>query len=299
VTKKPYVVAILASAAVARAAVAADDDGDDLLPVPTLAMTVTASSTLAASKAHSYEPWRPLVGWSRTSGFWCEGKRDEGIGEALVVTLAAPTTIASLSLHAGVWKSMELFQANNIITGVDVVTDDGRVVHVVLPEELREVDVALGGGPVKQLTIKLTKVKKGRMNDSCISGVQLHATPETSLVVGDAASLAALRPSFAKIRQAIADCDAAALRTLAMFPMSYSDTAGAKEDTMRVIKYKDASALIKACKSTRFTAFGNSTHFAVKSESPTRLRLEDETLEWQLALDAGRWKLAGLIDGTP
>jgi hypothetical protein len=216
-----------------------------------------------------------------------------------VVTLAAPTTIASLSLHAGVWKSTELFHANNIITGVDVVTDGGRVVHVVLPEELKEVDVALGGAPIKQLAIKLTKVKKGRMNDSCISGVQLHAAPEISLVVGDAASLAALRPGFAKIRQAIAECDATALRTHVMFPMSYSDTAGPKEDTMRVIKYKDARALLKACKSTRFTAFGNSTHFAVKSESPTRLRLEDETLEWQLALDAGHRKLAGLIDGTP
>jgi len=295
VIKKPYVLALVAGVAVTRSAAA---DQDRLTLQPILVMTVTATSTLAATKNRSYDPWRPVAGRSRND-FWCEGKRDAGIGEALVMTLAVPTTIDSLSLEAGVWKSDELFHANNIVTGVDVVTDDGRVVNVVLPEEQKDVEVPLGGAPVKQLTIKLTKVKPGPMNDSCISGVQLHANPEPTVVMADAASLVALGPSFAKIQQAIADCDAAALRTRVKLPMSYSDTAGPKEDTMRVIKYKDAAAVTKACKAGRFSTFGNSTQFKVKSGSPTRVMFEDETLEWWLALDAGQWKLTGLVDGTP
>ena len=95
-----------------------------------------------------------------------------------------------------------LFHANNIPTAVDVVTDDGRKQRVALPGTIERVEVPLGGAPIKQLVITFASVKKGRMNDTCISGVRLHSA--TPLLVGiNPADADALMPALAEIHRAL------------------------------------------------------------------------------------------------
>lgn len=265
-------------------------------PVPqVLGVSVTASSTLAATRKLDYEPWRSLAeGGSQ----WCEGKRDEGIGESLVVTLAEPAVIASLTLRGGVWRSLALFRANNIVTGVDVISDDGRTWQVGLPEEQSEVEVALGGAPIRALTIKLTRVKKGRMNDSCLSAVRIHTVDKATIVLADRDAAHELVPAFGRIREAIESCEPAALRAHVVVPMGFAEVGD--NETMRSRKYKDAAAVIKACKAGQFGSFvAHPGSFEVVPRSPTQVTVHDDVLEWQLARDAFRWKLAGLVDNTP
>ncbi len=276
-----------------------------------LGVTVSASSTLTA-KSKTYQPWYPLAPDQLHARFWCEGKPDEGLGETLVVTLASPTKLDSVTIEAGVWRSEfengvrkwkdgELFRANNIITGLDLITDDGKVRSISVPEERKPVEVALGGGPIKQLTLKITKVVRGKMNDSCISGLELHPASPVAIVLGvDATALAALAPTFAKLHDAIETCSEPELRAHVKFPFSYGMTRG-NDKGLGYKKSRDAAALVKACKAFTFSAFTNEDHAAyrISPDAPGAVTFHNDLLDWHLVLDGSAWKLAGLDDNTP
>jgi hypothetical protein len=269
---------IVATSAVASA-------GEDVPSVPAT-VTVTASATSTLKDKHkTYDAWYALG--ADPTKFWCEGKPDEGIGEALVLTFATPVKIDSLTLRAGVWRSSELFHANNRITALDVVTDNG-VKKVTLREEREDVDVAIGGAAVTKLELRIASVAKGKLNDTCISGVELHTSPESSIVLVDAAA-PTLAPAFAKVWRAFGDCNEPALRAQLVFPFRYGDTK----------RYADAKAVRKACKDLAFTSFMQSQSLHVKFEAPGKVRIEADTLEWHFALDHGTWKLVSLVDQTP
>jgi hypothetical protein len=266
--------------------------GDAVPPeVPdVLGVTATATSTLAA-KGKAFDPWFALGG--DPTKFWCEGKSDEGVGEALVLKLSAPTKIESLVLRAGVWRSPELFAANNRITELDVVTDDGRVKKVKLNDRREDVDVSLGRAPVTELRLEIAAVAKGKLDDTCISGVELHTSPPTSIVLGaDAAAAAALAPAFAKVWHAFGACDEKALGAQLQFPFSYGETGRAKH-------YANAKAVRKACKDGAFSSFQPATaSLHLRSTAPGKVVVATDTLEWRFALAAGAWKLTNLVDDT-
>src|SRR5215510_14452028 len=115
-------------------------------PATAVSVNVSATSTLKSSGKNSYEPWHSLAG-QRTQ-FWCEGKPDEGVGEALIIEFGKPTRVDKVTIGGGVWKSPALFKANNIVTGVDVITDDGRTQSVALPETMDEATASIGGAPI-------------------------------------------------------------------------------------------------------------------------------------------------------
>jgi hypothetical protein len=263
--------------------------GDDVPSVPaTIAVTASATSTLS-DKHKTYDAWYALG--SDPTKFWCEGKPDEGIGEALVLTFATPIKIDSLTLRAGVWRSPELFRANNRITTLEVVSDNG-VKKVTLHEEREDVDVAVGGGPINKLELRIAAVTKGKLNDTCISGVELHTSPESSVVLVGAAA-PDLGPAFAKVWRAFGDCDERTLRAQLQFPFRYGDTTRAK-------RYADAKAVRKACKDLAFTSFTpQQPSLRVKAEAPGKVQISADTLEWHFALDRGAWKLVSLVDQTP
>jgi hypothetical protein len=268
----------------------AERDTDVPAVQPTLTVTASATSTLS-QKGKTYEAWYALGG--DPTKFWCEGKPDEGIGEALVLKLAVATTIESLTLRAGVWRSPELFHANNRITELTIVTDDGRTKKVPIREERENVDVALGGAPVKQLELRIAAVTKGKADDTCISGVELHTNPASGLVLVTT-SAPALADELAKVWRAFGDCTEAALRTEVQYPFALDETwTHAKH-------YKDAKALRKACKDGAFSTFEiHTTSLQVKTEGPNKASLQDEVLVWHFALVSGAWKLASLEDGSP
>jgi hypothetical protein len=215
----------------------------------TLVKSVTASSTLAAKDPRRYAPERifdlaEVDAEGPPSSAWCEGKPDEGIGETLTIELAAPTVVETVAIEAGFWKKEELFRANNRVTGIDVITDDGRTKSVTFGDEMEEQKVDLGGAPVRTITLKLTKVKKGKMNDSCISQVTLKTKPETSIVYG---MDPALVQSIVGLQRGLAHCDAAELGAVVAFPLSWI-SADSSEQGEKPRKFKSAAALAKACK---------------------------------------------------
>jgi hypothetical protein len=281
----PFLIAGLAFASGAQAA-----PDDDVPPLPdTIEVSASATSTLSG-KNKTYEPWYAL-GTDPTK-FWCEGKSDEGIGEALVLKLGAPTQLDSITIRAGVWRSPELFRTNNRITQLDVVTDDGRSKKVTLPEARENVDVNLGRGAVKELKLVIQAVAKGKANDSCISGVDLHSS---LAIVTDATATPPLAGAWAKAWHALDGCDDAALRAQLKFPFKYEVSGLNAHHT-----YKDVKAVRAACKKVEFSAFlPRQPHLVVKTESPGKVMVTDDTLEWHFVLDGGAWKLATLVDGTP
>jgi len=83
-----------------------------------------------------------------------------------------------------------------------------------------------------------------------------------------------------------------------IYPMAFVDTG---TDRMRTMRYKDAAALRKACKGGKFSSLftGTSGTYRVTSDAPGKVTMREDVLAWQLALDGGQWKLAGLEDDTP
>jgi len=188
---------------------------------------VTATSTFAdkhddynARKALAYEVHMDMehpdpVLWTA----WCEGKPSEGVGETLTITLAEPTQIDRVRIAAGVWRTDRLFAANNQITALTVLAD-GKP-HAVSPAGKKWVEVAIGA-KVTTLAFRIDKVKKGRMNDSCISGIDLErgGAVLAPLIGVDAAAVTALQPAVDAIQRALSAPDHAGLKPLLEFPFS-------------------------------------------------------------------------------
>src|SRR3954462_5640144 len=89
------------------------------------AMTVTATSTYDDKKHDGYAAWRTVAYELHGPGdpthepmpwpAWCEATSDAGIGETLTITFAEPTRIERVKIAAGVWRTKQLFAANNQI----------------------------------------------------------------------------------------------------------------------------------------------------------------------------------------
>ncbi len=245
-----------------------------------LGVTATATST-----AKTRDP--AFVLDSHPTKMWCEGKADEGVGEALVLKLAGPTRIDSLTIRAGVWQSPELFHAANRITQLRVVTDDGKDQIVKFREERENVDVAIGR-TVSEIRLEIAAVAKGKVNDSCISGVDIHADPDAAVVPGMSSTAQyALEPAFAKTWTALATCDEAGLRAQLAFPFVF------------VHRFADAKAVRKACKDKQFAAFeDDKLSLHVKAPAPGSLVLATDKLEWHFVVAGKSWRLASLVDLT-
>src|SRR5262249_56960853 len=113
----------------------------------TVVTSVTATSTLAAKNPKTYAPARVLDLADvehdlPPDSAWCEGEPDDGIGDAVTLAFAAPTKIKEVVLRAGFWKTEKLFRANNIVTRVELRTDDRRQKTGSLPPQPEPVTVA-------------------------------------------------------------------------------------------------------------------------------------------------------------
>ena len=169
--------------------------------------SVTASSTFA-DKHDAYAAWRtvdfdlhrgdlgvPGVVWSA----WCEGKPDEGIGEGVTITFEQPTPLAMLRIAAGVQRSDALWKSNNQITSLEVIVDG--VSQKVTPATTRGEDTEVKlDATVTTIAVKIAAVKKGKMNDSCISSIELTpkgGSPTAVTLIGiDGKAWVALGPAL-------------------------------------------------------------------------------------------------------
>lgn len=189
---------------------------------------ITATSTFA-DKRGMYAAWR-TVGYDavldkKTQVYlpttaWCEGKPDEGIGESVTITFASPTRLDEIGIAAGVWRSAQLFTSNNRITSLDVIVDGkATTVHPATTREWLDVPI---GREVSTISIKLGAVTKGKMNDSCLSGISLtRKTGDYATVIGvDAPAVAELPRAIAKLEQTLGAGDLIGLDKLVDYPFT-------------------------------------------------------------------------------
>jgi hypothetical protein len=252
----------------------------DIPAIPPI-LGLTASAT---SSAKGHEPWYALGG--NPTKIWCEGRADDGVGEALVLHLAEPTHIASLRLRAGVWGSPDLFSKHNRITQMRIVTDSGEPKMVNFGEERVNVDVAMDRDRVQEIRLEIAAVAKGKTNDTCVSGVEIKTDPASTVVIGEAPSQS-LANTFTRVWRAFASCDDKALQAELQFPFVASH------------RFADAGAVRAACKSGAFADYRPQHASAfVQADGPAKAVVIAGKLEWHFVLAGGAWRLASL-EQTP
>jgi hypothetical protein len=194
-----------------------NDISRDLLPsLPGLAgiRDVTATSTYDDKRNH-YDV-RRVVAYDaledKTPGQegkfvprtgWCEGKPDEGIGETVTIQLAAPTRLDEIRIAAGVWRTQKLFESNNRITSLDVLLD-GKKTTIAPPAKREWTSVAVGAS-VSTIVLRIAAVAKGKMNDSCLTAIELVRDGETltPLLGVDGAAAESLPRALATLQTAL------------------------------------------------------------------------------------------------
>jgi hypothetical protein len=157
-------------------------DGPQLPALPPIApiRSVTATSTLAGSAHYRYDAAQvlfPVMKGGAVASAWCEGKPDEGIGEALTINFANPVDLYEVQVDGGVWMTPALHTANNQPTKLHVTWNGENEMDIDVPDGLLAAGVEIGDmgpEPVRTIEIRLDEVKKGKMNDSCISLVDLE-----------------------------------------------------------------------------------------------------------------------------
>lgn len=132
-----------------------------------------ASSSLPADADASYTADRALDGISDT--VWCEGKKDNGVGEAITLTLPAPTALKELRLLPGVPVTADTYAKNGRPTKVKVELDGKTSVEGTLTDTFNTWS-AVGLEGAKATTVKLTVLEAAQgsaFNDTCIAELQL------------------------------------------------------------------------------------------------------------------------------
>ncbi|MEO8700068.1 MAG: hypothetical protein ABI867_08495 [Kofleriaceae bacterium] len=296
---------------------------------PRAAMTVTASSTFK-DKKDAYNPKLtveyelrgelgpdapPQVLWSA----WCEGKPDEGIGETVTITFAEPTRVDTISIAAGVHRTKGLFAANNQITELEISAD--KKTQKLKPKGMDWAEATINA-KVSTIAVKITAVKKGKMNDSCISGIDLKVGEHRIIpALGmDAKALAALPGAMQAMQVALDAPGKKGLEPLLVFPFTYASMSGYRENgnakavttaSWKVLaaacaKYEKASAKDPdnfvdpgGCPSSPNFDSNDDRPGDLTILSPTHVRFEfqshNEYVEsWDLEWKAGAWKLASV-----
>lgn len=280
----------------------------------------TASSTFVdKKKKDAYAPWQILdwdsvenAGMDVPPNAWCEGKPDEGIGENVTLTLAAPTRVDEMKIAAGVWLNQKLFDANNRITALSVSFDGGPAIKV-SPSAKREWSTVKVGKPITTIKLTIDGVTKGKMNDSCISGVELSVGDDTPNIARglDAAAMAALPAFYAALEKALADPARAGLDKLLAFPFTYESSDWFLDGSNRKPqKIANAKALATACKKKAPACpglpntGGREDNARLGGPGPGLLSIRfpssREVIDvWQLAWKNGAWKLTSAAYESP
>lgn len=192
---------------------------------------VTATSTFNDKKG-AYAPWRVFEfedaaempgDLTRPKTAWCEGKSDEGVGEGITLTLASPIKLDKIEIAPGVWLTDKLFKANNRLSLIEVSFDGGAPKDVPLSGVMDWESINVGKA-VSSISIKIKGVAKGKMNDSCISGITLWAKDEQIGVLRglDATAAAALPKALITIYNALGDVKK--LEPHLVYPFSVEDS---------------------------------------------------------------------------
>ena len=88
-------------------------------------MTATASSTLCEKKPNKQCHEAAAVLDEDQGTAWCEGAKDDGVGQSLTITFAKPTMLSSVGMIPMFSKTFAIAESNNRIETVEIATDAG------------------------------------------------------------------------------------------------------------------------------------------------------------------------------
>ena len=240
----------------------------------TIAIKDVVASSTYPDKRDAYAAWRTVAYEERTSfdappvlwSAWCEGKKDEGVGETITIRLAEPTQLDRLQIAAGVWRTAKLFAANNKIKALTV-TVDGTAHTVRPPSGRKRVEVPIGA-KVSTIVVRIDKVEKGTMNDSCISAIDLVRSGErlVPIVGADARAVTTLPSSVEAIAAALSSETHKGLEPLIELPFTNENADMAMGygggEPMTSKTYKELAAACKRLVAEREASGGEPTSTA-------------------------------------
>jgi hypothetical protein len=220
---------------------------------------VTATSTFL-DKRHpaAYQPQRvldfeptydPEVEGPIPKTAWCEGKPDEGVGEGITITLGGAQTIDSLNIAAGVWLSPELFATNNKPTSLAVSLDNGPPITVT-PSQLKRAWAQVPvHARVQTIAIHILGVAKGKMNDTCLSGVQIvrGGVPARPLFGWPVAAADSLPGALKAIDAGLSSDKLVGLDALLDFPFTVHDVDATIDGHDEKFTHRDFKSVVDAC----------------------------------------------------
>jgi hypothetical protein len=134
------------------------------------------------------------------------------------------------------------------------------------------------------------------MNDSCLSGVEVHTDPESFVVLGMDPALAA---AIQRAEEALASCDAKQLAEAVAFPFSWAPRPGdnGAEGAQQRVTFPTAAAMAADCKNDgdRPTPHGRVPGVDATTKGEM-VYLADggcgaECMQWGFTRKAGAWKL--------
>jgi len=272
---------------------------------------VTATSTLPGKKKEPdrYAPWRVLQPRKVDTGCedaprvpltaWCEGKADEGIGEAITIKLGEPRPLKQVEVAAGWWSTAKLFRANNRPTRIGLETDAGhKLTQAVSTKKRAWVRFALDGKPVSTVTLRILAVDQGRINDSCISEVRLDGGGAL-VAPGSIAAAAKLRPFVRAVSQALAK-KRQALKTMLLYPFRYEHPDGTGEvSTFAGFKEVHDCKSDEGAPSCPGGGYDDEHEAIAFAEEPGRLALSffgngERRDLWHLVFRDGDWRLSAI-----
>lgn len=256
------------------------------------------------------------LGASVPATAWCEGKPNEGVGQGIAIEFAAPTQVDAIKVAAGVWKTARLFEANNRIASLDV-TIDGKTATVKPPLTRTWIELPVRRS-ISTISLAIAGVTKGKMDDSCISGVAFVRNGESLAVVRgmDAAALDDLPRAVVAIQQALQPPRRVGLEKLLDFPFALREMASADVGQADPLEYASWKALDAACQRAEHAAtpvesikcpqaagvFEGVTA-VVRTLAPGQLEIVSPPFHgmralWRLRWRGGQWRLAA-IDYEP
>lgn len=122
-----------------------------------------------------YGPASLFDGSDRTA--WVEGrtaKRDDGIGEWILLDWQRERRIRGFTLKNGYWKSKRLFAANGRVMKLRARFSSGRTIEIALRDNARQQSIAFGKPePATWVQLEILKAKRGiKYSDTAITELQ-------------------------------------------------------------------------------------------------------------------------------
>jgi hypothetical protein len=255
---------------------------------------VTATSTFKSiDPATSLDPDQAIVGLGTS---WCEGNPKSPIGESITLTFERAIAIDAVAIDNHIDSSAALGVPRGKfahVTEVLATTNDGRKVRFAA-DPGGAFFATIGGGPVRALTIAITKVDRPA-GVACISMIVVrHASHGNyRLFPGDPAALDPLVDGVTALYKAMSACDPKLLARLVEFPIKRTVGGhGGADDRHETIT--TAPKLAELCRAKQYS-LGQSLDDALDRltfESATRATLLRQAFEWKKP----RWLLREVIE---